>query len=181
MPSEACLLLFWRPLRDLHPLSPALQAGASLFGIAASTRSWGGLRESNPFLETHNLACSSGTLRPSRAKSSGRTGRSRTSTSCSSDSHAVRYITVRARSGIWSGWPDLNRRPPGSKPGALRKLSYIPIILFPPSFGRPRVELGRRAYKARQCHPHVTPGMSYWLAREDSNLGLRVQSAASCR
>ena len=27
---------FWKPRRDLHPLPPALQAGASLFGIAAS-------------------------------------------------------------------------------------------------------------------------------------------------
>ena len=55
---------------------------------------------------------------------------------------------------IWSGWPDLNRRPPGSKPGALRKLSYIPSTPLPYSFGRPRVGLGRRAYKARQCHRH---------------------------
>ena len=61
-------------------------------------------------------------------------GRSRTSTCCSSDSHADPYNTIRELPR--SGRQDSNLRPPGSKPGALAKLSYIlsaisPISLVP--------------------------------------------------
>jgi hypothetical protein len=59
-----------------------------------------------------------------------------------------------------SGWLDLNQRPPASETGALNQAEPHPEkLLHVHVVGRPGVEPGRRVYKTRQCHRHITPAI----------------------
>ena len=77
---------------------------------------------------------------------------------------------------LWSGWRDLNPRPPAPKAGTLRRLSYIQTSWWLRRISRPR-----RSRLQRDALPSELRSHNFGGPGECRNLDLRIASAALCQ